>query len=156
MLPAVREARETERELDLGGLAQHGEGAGWGFVGYLDLDCAQEVCDYKLSGSRWSQNCADRDWQVDAYLWLRELAGEPAEEFCFHVARPGSEEVAVIRTRRSAERLRFFERRLAGIAERIAQAVSSRVWGYAPEGAWWCSRKWCASWDGCPAGGGVA
>lgn len=148
--PKVAEPRAIERELRAAF-----PGAEWSFVGYLDVDCAQLVVDIKLSGStRWSQRTADGDLQAGAYLLLRSLAGEPAERFEFHVARPGREEIGVIETRRSTGQLAHLEALIALTARRIARADETGDWGYGTEG-WWCSERWCEHWHRCPAGGGL-
>ncbi|MQA76351.1 MAG: hypothetical protein GEU88_18825 [Solirubrobacterales bacterium] len=148
--PAVEEPRAIERALR----AQF-PGAQWSFVGYLDVDCAAVVLDEKLSGSnKWSQRSADRDPQAGFYLLLRSLAGEAAERFEFHVARPGREEIRVISTARTPAQLAHLQAQIALVARRIARAHASGDWGYGTEG-WWCSAKWCAGWRRCPAGGGL-
>jgi len=148
--PKVDEPRAIERELRAAF-----PGAEWSFVGYLDVDCARLVIDNKLSASnKWSQRTANSDLQAGAYLLLRSLAGEPAERFEFHRARPGREEIEVIETRRSPAQLAHLEALIALAARRIARAQETGDWGYGTEG-WWCSERWCEHWHRCPAGGGL-
>lgn len=148
--PEVAEPRAIEREL-----RAEFAGAEWSFAGYLDVDCEQLIVDNKLSASnKWSQRAADGDLQASAYLLLRSLAGEPAERFEFHVARPGREEIEVFETRRSPAQLAHIQGLIALAARRIARAHETGDWGYGTEG-WWCSERWCEHWRRCPAGGGL-
>lgn len=108
------------------GVLDHGRADPRDHRGYLDVDCARLVVDHKLSGStKWSQRTADADLQAAAYLLLRSLAGEPAERFEFHLARPRREEVQVIETRRSPTQLAHVEGLIALTARRIARAHES-------------------------------
>lgn len=150
--PKASEPRAIEREL-----RARFPAAEWSLVGYLDVDCPEAVLDLKLSGSnKWSQRTADADLQAGIYLLLRRLCGDPAERFEFHLARPGSEEIRVIETRRNRAQLAHLEGLVALVARQIAGARASGDFGYAAEGAWWCSERWCAHFARCPAGGAYA
>lgn len=149
--PGVVEPKAVEREM-----RARFAGAEWDFVAYLDLDCAHTVIDEKLSGSnKWTQRYADGDLQVTSYLLMKQLLGEPCRNFEFHVAKPGKEEIKVLETSRTPAQLEHLQRRIAMVARQIARCVETGDWGYAEEGSWKCSAKWCSHFASCPGGGAL-
>jgi hypothetical protein len=149
--PSVVEPLAVEREM-----RARFAGAEWDFVAYLDLDCAHTVIDQKLSGSnKWTPRYAAADLQATSYLLMKQLIGQPCELFEFHVARPGKEEIKVLETSRTKSQLEHLQRRIAMVARQIARCAETGDWGYAEEGSWKCSAKWCEHFASCPGGGAL-
>ena len=126
-----------------------------GFVSYLDVEREDgSVEDRKLIGRKMTQEQADSDPQVDAYLAGRRAEGNPAPRFVFDTAvrtkNPYSER---IETTRTDEQLDRFLLDILGAAEEIEWRSEADNWSFAPAAAWWCGQGQCGFWDSCPAGG---
>jgi hypothetical protein len=133
----------------------------WAISGYLDLEAADEVRDFKLVGrAHPTQAQADASLQGGLYLLARAAEGEPAARFVLdatrreHGPRSRTPRFAEVTTARSQDALVALQRRVA--ATTLAVALFERVgsWPYAPP-AWWCAPGQCAAWAQC-AGGGLA
>lgn len=131
------------------------------FVAYLDREQADgSIADRKVKGKRMSQADADSDSQPTGYMAVRRAESEDGLEleptgFEFHtlIRQKTKRYAEVIPTERTNEQLDDF---LAGIyraAEEIEFRAETDNWSYAPDGAWWCSEKFCGYWDRCPGGG---
>jgi len=119
-------------------------------AGTPDVIDADGVGELK-TGQPWTQERVDRSRQLTLYGLLRQARhGE-------FPRRVWVESLSETRRGWSAERLwssRAPEDYAALIytVQRAAQAMAAGVTLPAPEGAWWCSAKWCPFWGrGCPA-----
>ena len=132
------------------------DGADWTFVGYLDVETAENrLLDVKVKARMLAQPDADSALQPAAYLAARRAEGHPADGFDYHIMRRGTHpDTGVVTTERTNVQLDAFLVRVATVAREIAWRAEYDVWQGAPEGAWWCSERWCGYWHSCPFGGG--
>lgn len=148
-VPSLSAPVEAERKIQL-------EIGDVPFVAYLDVEREDgSVEDRKLTGKRKiTPDSADGDPQATAYLAGRRAEDNPAERFVFDVVinktQPQTERIDTTRT---DEQLDHFLLDVVGAADEIEWRVDTDTWGYAPDGAWWCSQRWCSFWGECPAGG---
>ena len=133
----------------------------WAISGYLDLEAADEVRDFKLVGKAHpTQAQADASLQGGLYLLARAAEGEPAARFVLdstrreHGERSRTPRFAEVETARSQDALVALQRRVAATTLAVALYAASGSWPYAPA-AWWCAESQCHAWAGC-AGGGLA
>lgn len=145
---------ESERRLRFA-VEDPEDGAEVPFVAYLDVETEDGiVIDRKVTGQKWNQKKANHDIQATAYLAARKVEGEPAREFSFHtMVRVKSPYAETWETQRTDARMDHFLVEILEAAKEISFRVEHDVWGYAPEGAWWCSETMCGYWTSCPAGG---
>lgn len=125
-------------------------------VGVLDLiaedrNGGETIRDAKANGKRPDASSADDSDQLTAYDALyRGLRGKaPSGLILDHLVLPTKtlgpryfEHQAPARTPADFDAL-------AGRIERVVRAVDAEVWIPAPEGAWWCSEKFCGYWSRC-------
>jgi hypothetical protein len=144
--------------LDAGGRPVRCE---WAISGYLDLEAASEVRDFKLVGKAHpTQAHADASLQGGLYLLARAAEGEPAGRFVLdstrreHGPRSRTPRFAEVSTTRSQDALVALQRRIAATTLAVALYEASGSWPFAPP-AWWCTPRQCHAWGGC-AGGGLA
>jgi len=144
---------EAERESRFD--VAHEDGSQVEFVAYLDVETEDGiVIDRKVSKSKWSQEKADDDGQPPAYLAARRAEGVPATGFAFHpMVRTKKPYAQVVPTDRTDDQLDVFLASILGAADEVAWRTENDSWSYAPDGAWWCSRKSCGYWSQCPGGG---
>jgi hypothetical protein len=148
---AVPIEAERESRFDVA----HEDGSAVEFVAYLDVETDDGiVIDRKVSKAKWSQQKADDDGQPTAYMAARRAEGDPATGFAFHpMVRTKQPYAQNIPTERTDEQLDNFLLAILGAADEIAWRTETETWGFAPDGAWWCSQKSCGYWSACPAGG---
>lgn len=131
------------------------------FVAYMDREQEDgSIADRKVKGKRMSQSDADSDSQATGYMAVRRAESEADLEkeptgFEFHtlIRQKTKRYAEVIATERTNDQLDGF---LAGIyraAEEIEFRMETENWSYAPDGAWWCSKKSCGYFDRCAGGG---
>ena len=156
-------AVERRFQLRLSGVNQAGRPAAceWAISGYLDLEAADEVRDFKLVGSsirprrrpmpRCRAGCTC--WRAPpkasrprGSCWTRRAAST--------AARSRTPRFAEVETTRSQDALVALQRRVAATTLAVALYAASGSWPYAPA-AWWCAEGQCHAWAGC-AGGGLA
>lgn len=156
-------AVERRFQLRLSGLDAAGRPASceWAISGYLDLEAAEEVRDFKLVGKAHpNQAQADSSLQGGLYLLARAAEGEPARRFVLdstrreHGERSRTPRFAEVPTTRSQAALVALQRRVAATTLAVALYDLAGQWPFAPP-AWWCGAGQCRAWDGC-AGGGLA
>jgi len=127
------------------------------FVGYIDVEREDgAVEDRKLIKSPMSQDSADSDQQVSAYLAGRRAEGNPATGFVFDTAVKATKTLQPraqrVETDRTDEQLDQFLLGVVKAADEIEWRMETDNWSFAPPGAWWCGPS-CGYWDQCPAGG---
>ena len=156
-------AVERRFQLRLAGVDQAGRPAAceWAISGYLDLEAADEVRDFKLVGrAHPTQAQADASLQGGLYLLARAAEGEPAARFVLdstrreHGERSRTPRFAEVATARPEAALVALQRRVAASALAVALFAASGSWPYAAQ-AWWCADGQCHAWASC-AGGGLA
>lgn len=110
-------------------------------TGYLDLETADgQVCDFKLTGQRWSQDKADAELQPTVYLAARRAEGNPASGFQYHaLVRTKKPSAEIVSTERSERQLDLLTDRVFTIARSIEWRWLNDCWeGAGPDVAWLC------------------
>jgi hypothetical protein len=138
-------------------------GVDWGFRGYIDLEEPYDVSDLKVRGptvGHLSKGDAAGDLQATGELFAKRVEGAPARRFRFHSllrgrAEPRVGDLAITDTTRTRAELDAFLDTLYRAAAEIHWRVSYDVWEGAPEGAWWCSQRYCGFWGSCRYGGAL-
>ena len=157
------QAVERRFQLRLSGVDASGRPAAceWAISGYLDLEAADEVRDFKLVGKAHpTQAQADASLQGGLYLLARAAEGAPARRFVLdstrreHGERSRTPRFAEVETARSEDALVALQRRVTATTLAVALYAATGSWPYAPA-AWWCAEGRCHAWSGC-AGGGLA
>jgi len=169
LVPKLGQPTAVQRKLEFA-LAP---GLEWTIQCYLDLETLRPdengaprpaIADYKIKGSRLSQQKADHDPQAGLYLAARWLEGTPAREFSFaQIAKPGKQRkqmsASFITTHRTTGQLRGSLARIALAASQIAAYYErfgpDEPWGFADPSGWKCSPRYCAHWRACPGGRGL-
>lgn len=138
-------------------------GVEWGFRGYIDLEELHDVSDLKVRGptvGHVTRDDAAGDLQATGELFAKRVEGNPARRFRFHsllrgraVPRPG--DLTFTDTTRTRAELDAFLDTLYRAAAEIHWRVEYDVWEGAPEGAWWCSERYCGFWGSCRFGGAL-
>lgn len=126
----------------------------WELAGTADTITKDTVRDTK-TGQPWNQDRVEKSRQLTGYsLLIRANFGSyPSRVAIDNVWRQprskGSDGWGV-RTfwdvREERDFIAFID-----VAMRARKAMDAGVVLPAPEGAWWCSRKWCPFWSRCPA-----
>lgn len=135
LAPAV-EPVAVEREFELAW-----EGCGFGLTGYLDLeDSDGAICDFKMTGQRWSADKARGELQPTVYLAARRAEGNPASGFNYHtMIRTKQPTAEVVGTERSERQLDLLTDRVFAIARSIEFRWLNDCWeGTGPDLAWLC------------------
>lgn len=121
-------------------------GVNWCLTGYLDVETARGIRDYKMTTRRISKPAADRDLQATIYLADRRAEGWPADDFHFdsmlRQATPSAEEVRTTRTEAELDGLTDLVFKLA---LEIEWRTNTDNWTGAPPNTWFC--------DGCRLSG---
>ena len=110
-------------------------------TGYLDLETADgQVCDFKLTGQRWSQDKADAELQPTVYLAARRAEGNPATGFQYHaLIRTKKPNAEIVPTERTDRQLDLLTDRVFTIARSIEWRWLNNCWeGAGPDVAWLC------------------
>lgn len=126
----------VEREFELSW-----PGAPFVLTGYLDLETADNaICDYKMTGQRWSQDKADAELQPTVYLAGRRAEGNPASGFQYHtLVRTRKPSAEIVPTERSERQLDLLTNRVFAIARSIEWRWLNDCWdGAGPDVAWLC------------------
>ncbi len=149
--PGVRPV-SVERKVEL-----RFDGAGWAFVGYLDVeDETGAVIDVKVGAKHVPESRAASDPQPSAYLLARLTEGRPAARFEFHSVRRGAirsgERCLIVPAERSPAQLAGLTERIAATARQIADCDRSGDWPLSSPDGWWCGPGHCRHWQRCPAG----
>jgi hypothetical protein len=124
---------------------------------------ATAVVDYKVKKKLLSALDADDALQAGLYLAIRELEGDPADEFAFAVLRRpdrrGAMAAQALATTRDERRRRGVLARFAVMAQTIVALYErlgpERPWPMADPSGWRCSARWCAHFADCPGGRGL-
>jgi hypothetical protein len=118
-------------------------------VGTPDRVEGHDIGDVK-TGRRLADDAIDTSRQLAVYDLLHESeSGAPSRSVYFdNVYRSGKvwKSDRLVSHRTESDR--------SAIWEILVRATNARTQGVAlpaPEGAWWCSRKWCPHWRACPA-----
>jgi len=137
---------------------------GFDFVGEMDIteeyekDVMDEtygvktfvVRDTKTSGKSPAENTAHESHQLSAYaLAAQVLDGRLPDalklDYLIDLKR-GTKTMTLETHRDERDTAAFMDRLVRGIV-----SIRSGVFMPAPDVAWYCSQKWCAYWDRCPA-----
>lgn len=120
-------------------------------TGYLDLETADgAVCDYKMTGQRWSEDKAAAELQPTVYLAARRAEGDPASGFDYHaMIRTKQPKAEVVPTPRTERQLDLLTHRVFSIARSMQWRWANDCWaGTGPDTAWLCRscsyREHCA------------
>lgn len=117
-------------------------------VGRPDVIAAQGVGDYK-TGKMWTQAQVDYSRQLSSYGFLHKaLIGAYPERVWID---------SIFKLRGVWQAIRLWSDRteddykaLWNCIVRVRAAIEKEVFVPAPEGAWYCSPKWCGHWHICP------
>lgn len=130
--------------------------AGYDLGGTIDLtEKSGMIADTKTSKGRYTLEDVDRQVQPILYDFAFEaIRKRPAKGFRFDVlVKPTAKkppEFQQIQTQVTEDdRVYLFD-----LIDNMHRSVQAGVTNYAPDGAWWCSSKWCGYWNRCPKGKG--
>lgn len=122
---------------------------GWRLIGSPDYVTPDGIGDLK-TGKSWSQAEADYSRQLTAYAILYEAHfGEFPSRVWIDSLSKRKDGWAYVRrwSHRGPEHAKAFR----FVAEAALQQVQAGVFLPAPQGAWWCERRWCPHYSYCPA-----
>lgn len=125
-----------EREIEMSW-----DGAPFKLTGYLDLETAAgAVCDFKMTGQRWSQDKARAELQPTVYLAARRAEGDPALAFEYHcMVRTKKPTAEIVPAERSEHQLDLLTNRVFSIARAMEWRWLNDCWqGAPPDLAWMC------------------
>lgn len=132
-------------------------------TGRIDVESDRgRVIDIKTSSKAKTQADLDKDNQATVYMWAREMEGNPATDFAWHVVKqnltkPGLQEVVGTRSAAKVARFEsFVDMTVATIRRYLEDYGEDSPWPPAPALAWWCSPTACGLWSSCPWRGGSA
>jgi hypothetical protein len=127
------------------------EGACFHLTGYLDLETADgAVCDFKMTGQRWSADKARAELQPTVYLAARRAEGNPATGFEYHTCvRTKKPTAEIVPAERSERQLDLLTNRVFSIARAMEWRWTHECWSGVPSDLAWlcrsCSAQSC-SW----------
>jgi hypothetical protein len=116
-------------------------GAPFTLTGYLDLETIDgTICDYKMTGQRWSADKAAAELQPTVYLAARRAEGNPATAFHYHAMVRTKKPVAeVVDAPRTERQLDLLTHRVFSIARSMQWRWREDCWaGTPPDLAWLC------------------
>ena len=123
---------------------------GFEVVMYPDLVThgSLEVHDLKVVSKSPSKDAAETSTQLTLYsLGVQAVNQAPSQEQQLtHVVMTRNPKIVVQRVQNTAED----QRRVVNRAAHIIKSIQAGSFPPAPEGAWWCSRRWCGYYDTCP------
>jgi len=117
-------------------------------VGFIDLeDDKGRVVDFKTTGRRKQQAEADRSLQLSVYaaahaVQTGKLPGSLVLDVTMRTDNPSR---YTLETHRDKADLQV----LANTVAVVSRGIESGVFPPAPEGSWWCSKKFCGYWSTC-------
>jgi len=135
-------------------------GCDWEFTGFADVETEDgTVVDLKTT----SRPKTVSDVAVQAGMYLAARRAERREQhhrFRADVMQlPGKTtppKVTQLPVTVSDAWLDSSERLIVNAAREIAWRAENDIWTGAPDGAWWCSDRWCGYWRSCPLAAGAA
>lgn len=117
-------------------------------VGTPDVITKGNVVRDLKTGQPWTQTRADDCRQLSAYDLLHEAQyGTPSVRVAIDSVYQKGQEwhgATFWSERTEGDRQAFVQ-----IAKSVQAAIQAGIALPAPEGAWWCSRKWCEHWNRC-------
>lgn len=131
-------------------------GSGVKVTGRIDVESDRgQVIDIKTTSKAKTQTDLDKDNQATVYMWAREMEGDPATGFAWHVVKqnltkPGLQEVVGTRSAAKIARFEsFVDMTVATIRRYLEDYGEDSPWPPASPLAWWCAPTSCGWWSTC-------
>jgi len=125
--------------------------AGYDLTGTIDLiEKDQTVVDHKTSKNYYAEEAISKALQPAMYDYAYEaLRGKKPKAFRFDVLKKPTKTKPADIQQVTAEVTQGDREWLFQTVGNMHKAVKAGVALPAPEGAWWCSEKWCEYWHMC-------